>query len=378
MSTEQNRTELIEFLGDLDGKEFITISYLQEKQIIAYGAGSGFFTFSSFITDKYNLEISLILDIKFGSNETFNGIRACSPFTFVPTDLEKNESIVVVTVGNEQIYKDIYELLKSTLGFRNIVWAFDIFEYSLHNTPIDYIDNIEWHLIQNIRNIIATYNIFHDELSKDIFRKIIGTYFLKKRITIPNQPIEEQYFPKDIKLKKGYDCFIDCGSFTGDTIKQMRKLSLKVDMLICFEPVLKHFIKLLYELELSEAKKTIAFPCGVYDTEKMLRFCDRNSNSYESGVGELFIQTVAIDHVIHGIKPTFIKMDIEGAEIKALGGARQTIIRNEPDLAISVYHLVNHVWEIPLYIASLGVNYKFFLRNNTSYITETVLYATKC
>jgi len=378
MSTEQNRTELTEFLTDYDGEEFITISHLQGKKIIAYGAGRGFFTFSSFIVDKYNLEISLILDTKFESDEMFNGIPACSPLKFAPTDLEKNEFIVVVTIGNKQTYKAIHELLKSTLGFQKIIWVFDIFEYHLHHTPLDYINDIKGQLIQNYQNIIAAYNIFHDKISKDTFKRIISTYFLKKKIPIACRSIEEQYFPKDIKLKKGYSCFVDCGAFTGDTVDQMKKLSLKIDTLVCFEPAPENFKKLLCKIESSEAGKIIAFPCGVYDTEKMLRFCDNENNSSESEVGELSIQTIAIDHAIHGIKPTFIKMDIEGSELKALKGAQQTIVKNEPDLAISVYHLVDHIWEIPLYIAALGVDYKFFLRNYTSYVSETVLYATKC
>lgn len=369
--------KLIGFLGKYAYGKYISVSYLQEKRIIVYGAGSGFFTFSSFILDKYKLKPYLVLDSKFGSHETFNKIQACSPFSFDPMESEKDESVVIITIGRKNIYKEIRALLESELGFQNIVWAFDIFEYSLHHTPADYINNIQRQLTQNFQKIKAAYDIFHDDVSKDIFKKIIGTYFLKRKINIPNRPLKEQYFPKDINLKKGYDCFVDCGTYTGEIMEQFKTMALKINTLICFEPDPENFRRLLGSFDINQTKKIIAFPCGLCDAEKILRFKGNEVNSSLSESGDLSIQTVAIDHVLHGFKPTFIKMDIEGAELKALKGARETIIKSEADLAISVYHLVNHIWDIPLYIASLGVDYKIFLRNYTSFVSETVLYATK-
>ena len=61
---------------------------------------------------------------------------------------------------------------------------------------------------------------------------------------------------------------------------------------------------------------------------------------------------------------------------EALKGAEKTIWSSRPDLAICVYHAPNHLWEKPLYIHSLGLGYRFYLRNYTSFTGETVLYAT--
>ncbi len=68
-------------------------------------------------------------------------------------------------------------------------------------------------------------------------------------------------------------------------------------------------------------------------------------------------------------------MDVEGAELEALKGAETLIKQNKPDLAICVYHTPNHIWDIPFYLEGLGLGYKFCLRNYTSFISETVLYA---
>jgi hypothetical protein len=91
--------------------------------------------------------------------------------------------------------------------------------------------------------------------------------------------------------------------------------------------------------------------------------------------GEDIIQCIAIDDVLHGFKPTFIKMDIEGAEVEALKGAENTIKAYLPQLAICVYHRLSDIWEIPLLIKSFYEGYKFYLRSYNFMGLETVLYA---
>lgn len=68
-------------------------------------------------------------------------------------------------------------------------------------------------------------------------------------------------------------------------------------------------------------------------------------------------------------------MDIEGAELKALEGAKKTIQKYKPTLAVCVYHRNEDILEIPQYIKSLVSEYKFFLRHHNYGGTETVLYA---
>ena len=86
-------------------------------------------------------------------------------------------------------------------------------------------------------------------------------------------------------------------------------------------------------------------------------------------------QCIPIDGALRGLTPTFLKMDIEGMEPRALRGAAETIRAYHPQLAICVYHSLPHLWEIPLYIKSLYGGYRLFLRSYQYMGLETVVYA---
>lgn len=92
----------------------------------------------------------------------------------------------------------------------------------------------------------------------------------------------------------------------------------------------------------------------------------------------LQIETISIDDLVRDKNLTeldFIKMDIEGAELKALKGAEATIRKFRPKMAISIYHKPEDFWTIPQYIASLDLGYRFALRHFTIHQEETVLFA---
>lgn len=89
------------------------------------------------------------------------------------------------------------------------------------------------------------------------------------------------------------------------------------------------------------------------------------------------VKTETIDSVAKSfkVKIDFIKMDIEGAELEALRGAEQTLLRDKPKLAIALYHYPHDFWEIPAFLDKLNIGYKFYLRHYTVHAEETVLFA---
>lgn len=71
----------------------------------------------------------------------------------------------------------------------------------------------------------------------------------------------------------------------------------------------------------------------------------------------------------------FIKADIEGTELYALVGGKNTIEKFKPTLAMCVYHKLIDFYEIPRWLNDLKLGYRFYLQHSSIHGDETVLFA---
>jgi FkbM family methyltransferase len=153
---------------------------------------------------------------------------------------------------------------------------------------------------------------------------------------------------------------------------------IPVDKIYAFEPDLQNFKKLTDRVK-EYNQQVVLFPCGVYSHTEFLHF---NSGAGEgsklSDEGNEVIPCVALDDVlINAISgPAYLKMDIEGAELNALKGAKNLIEKCDIDLAICVYHKPHDIIKIPQWVNTFG-KYDFYLRLYGYYGMELVLYAVK-
>lgn len=117
---------------------------------------------------------------------------------------------------------------------------------------------------------------------------------------------------------------------------------------------------------------------GLWSCYQELNFSDDKSNASCPSIkenGNIIIQTASLDKELWEEHVTFIKMDIEGAELEALKGAENIIRRDRPKLAICVYHKGEDIVSIPEYLLTVNPSYRFYLRQYGYMPLETVLYA---
>lgn len=283
---------------------------------------------------------------------------------------------------------DVQEKIKeqlSLIGFKNVYALTEVNFKSINSESLYellHISNDYSRLLKNEKlRIIDAFNLLKTDQDKDLYIEHIQAH-ITKNFSEKKEPFDVslQYLAHDIPEVKDYRNFIDCGAYDGDTIKSFSEKGVSLENVVFFEPQNDLHEKIVKYVEQNNEKfnSALIFPCGVSFRTQKLRFSKSEtvpSSSMIDEYGSEVIQCVAIDDVLHGFNPTFIKMDIEGAELDALKGARNTIMNNRPQLAICVYHSLSHIWEIPLLINSYYEGYKFYLRCYNQMGLETVLYA---
>ncbi len=232
------------------------------------------------------------------------------------------------------------------------------------------------------KHLDATVVVGTSDYTEEVI-EFLRTYFsdeciipLVSRITLEHQL--KQYFEESIMEYRDGEIFVDCGCYDFESSERLMNIC-DVKKVYAFEPDIQNLEKVKSNIERLGCKdKVEVFNCGLWDKSTSLHFNssgDMMSMVCGEGDGEDSIEVVALDSVIKE-KVTFIKMDIEGSELKALQGGRNLIRTYMPKLAISIYHKWEDLIDIPVYIHELAPEYKLFIRHYFYSPAETVLYAT--
>lgn len=172
------------------------------------------------------------------------------------------------------------------------------------------------------------------------------------------------------------EIFVDAGAFDGDTVDEfLRRTNGKYKYIYAFEPDSVNYARLKQK---SYSDNVIVYNGGLYDKTQQFGFVANKGGSSKIDMeGDDLVDVYSFDKLdLPDSNVTFVKMDIEGSELKALHGMKNTIQKNKPKLAICIYHKLEDLWDIPKYIKSLVPEYKLYIRNYTTYLDEIVLYAT--
>jgi len=263
---------------------------------------------------------------------------------------------------------------RKVISFVSFFW-----KYSDSFLPDYYID-LPHKIIENADSIKKAFNLLGDEDSQNTFLTQLKWRIIENYDELPGSSITSQYFPDDIFQLTSDEIFVDCGAFNGDTIKEfLQRQGESFGKIIAFEPDPLNFSALSKYVEnfSSNLKNRVAvFQKAVGLGESKLKFFGTGTpSSLVSERGDIEVDCIDLDHTLATCNPTYIKMDIEGAEIDALAGARRIIEKDRPVLGICVYHRQDHLWRIPLLISSLSNDYKIFLRPYSDEGWELVCYA---
>lgn len=214
---------------------------------------------------------------------------------------------------------------------------------------------------QNEQKFDEAYNLLADEESKRVYRNILNFKVSGKIKYLLTSFCDKAEVYSDI-LKLGENEEItDLGAYDGDTIREFTAATGgKYKHITALEPDAKSYKKLIKNTD--GMKNLTALNMGAWNKKDTLIFsaaAGRNSKLSAEGVS---VEVTDIDSL--ELSPTFIKMDIEGSEMKALEGGEKTIKKNLPKLYVCAYHRNEDLFALPLKIHELSDRYKIYFRHS--------------
>lgn len=236
--------------------------------------------------------------------------------------------------------------------------------------------------------VLECFDLLYDTESRETYAHIImcrikGEYPQEQYVN------GEQYFMlKEFRQRNPKEVFVDCGAFVGDSVERyIWKKDGVFNKIIAFEPDPKNYHALqkrtnrLKEEWNFTPEQIEIYPYGISDHSSCSKI---EQYSINNGLGSKIIENsssegeecriVTIDEFIK--EPfSFLKADIESYEYKLLTGARHSIAKYQPLLAVCIYHNAADLYDIPLFIKSILPEYMMQIRHHSYVLDETVLYA---
>lgn len=237
----------------------------------------------------------------------------------------------------------------------------------------DFIDNQREDLKNNRNYYNKLYSWLYDEESKKTFIDILRFRLsgdLRNMLSYTVRP-SDQYFEPFLKIPAN-SVFVDGGGFDGDTTEIFCSRYPDYKRVFLFEPSNSNMLKAKDRLK--NYQDIVFFEKALSDKRESLLFQpDQGMKSSVSKSGATSVLATTIDEEIT-CPVSFIKTDLEGWDLKAIMGAKTHILKDHPNLAISVYHETQHIWQIFEYVINIRNDYRVYLRHYTEGDSETIMY----
>ena len=320
-----------------------------DKPILLYGMGNGADMIIK-VLESYGIDYEdTFASDGFVRGHSFHGKRVLS---FSEAKEKYGDFIIIVTFA---VHDD------KTMSF--ISELSDNFE--LYAPTVSVVDGSPFthkFFKDNEDNFKKAYEMLADEKSKEDYLNILRFKLSGDVKYLLKAHSEKMKLYDDVLPLSEDEAIVDLGAYDGDTVREFLNVTGgRYKNIIALEPDEKNFRKL--ERKTEGLPNLTCLNLGAWDKEETLYFAKksgRNSRLEESGVPVSFN---SVDNIVKE-KVTFIKMDIEGAELKALEGAKNTVALYKPKLYVCAYHRNEDMFTLPFKIKELFEGYKIYFRQH--------------
>lgn len=220
--------------------------------------------------------------------------------------------------------------------------------------------------------ILAASHLLKEENGLELWDTPKGQYWIPKgnRFVLPFNlaEMEQHIYGEGEHFVHAGDVVLDCGASDGDFTRLALAAGAQKVVSVEISPSSAECIRRNLAAEIA-AGRVVVYPKGVWDKDDTLTLNVDDTNFAANSVvmhpdsahASVMVPLTTIDKLVAELnlpRVDFIKMDIEGAEVPALSGARETLSRFKPRLAIATEHKPDDEVTIPAAVRRTRADYQ--------------------
>jgi len=345
------------------------------RPVALYGAGQLGLLALAFCR-HVGVTVQYVLDQNAVPGQLLGGEVPVFPPTCLHYDLHSSLLVAVATSAYSPIVRGLQER-----GWTNILPFYDYAQYFGSEHPL----NNGWFsgpLSPEDQAAIRTVFLrLADTHSRTSYLQFLAWRILREEWSFPETPVrtDDRYFigPVRAAITDAED-IVDIGAYDGRFLFRLLELTQgRSSSTLLFEPDIYNAALLSQALARLSAIQRASVEQrseAVSDVEGIAGFNQGfDMASRLSANGSSTVATLRIDDL--GLHPTYVKIHVEGGELRVLRGAVNTLRRTRPIVAVTVYHNRDGLWETPLFLIERLERYDFLFRLHSWCGTGAVLYA---
>lgn len=330
--------------------------------------------------EHVGLPVSLVIDVRANDIQAdpfWRGVRVRTPEAV--GDRDRQDCLLAVCVATVPI-----EPLRASLmaaGWRDVLPLYDITQAYVDRHPLSngwFVGELGRADRDAIRTVLARWE---DDCSRAHHLQFIAWHRLREEWRFDDAPVNEhdRFFIEPVCRALGDSArLLDVGAHHGEVIERfVDAVAGRFDNVMAVEPDAGARAVLLRRLAgfPSELSRRIGvLPVAVGEQTRRQRFAGGLGYASQlSALGADEVTVHAIDEL--DLAPTLIKLHLEGHELAALRGARETLLRERPIVAATVYHHRDGLHQTAGWLMTHLPRYRFCLRAHSWMGTGVVIYA---
>lgn len=311
-------------------------------------------------------------------NSCWSGVRLLHPDNVL--EAAKSEVRLVVSLVTSPYVPVERSLLE--IGFKDIVPFYDLAESFRHLHPLSngwFAPPLTAKDQENTAKVLA---LWDDDVSRAHHLQFLAWRRLREEWTFEAPPLANGsrfFIPEVTSVLHGDEILLDAGAHHGSVTETfVTRTKGAFRQIVAIEPDSFNRARLVERLP--DDPRVTVYDCALAeDKGKALFHEGLDYASQLSRTGQMSVTTRPLDAL--GLSPTFVKLHLEGAELPALKGARETLRASRPIVAATVYHNTDGIWKTPLWLMETLPDYRFLFRAHSWCGTGAVVYAipkTRC